>query len=110
MKNTYAQSWDESFNKRFPELLDNLALTCDRMVGAFQACMKGRRFLTDNTDLVQSILTKHVAAMKETQIHIAKQHKQFAQEHQRGANRMLYPAIEGALRGTYGYCAQVKGR
>ncbi|KAF4817083.1 Nuclear GTPase SLIP-GC [Colletotrichum siamense] len=109
MKNIYAQSWDQSFNKRFPELLDNLALTCDRMIGAFQARMKGRRFLTDNTNLVQSILTKHVAAMKETQIHIAKQHKQFAQDHQRGANRMLYPAIEGALRGTYGYCAQVKG-
>ncbi|KAJ0280364.1 hypothetical protein CBS470a_008802 [Colletotrichum nupharicola] len=32
MKNIYAQSWDQSFNKRSPELLDNLALTCG---GAF---------------------------------------------------------------------------
>ncbi|CAI0648350.1 unnamed protein product [Colletotrichum noveboracense] len=61
MKNIYAQSWDQSFNKRSPELLDNLALTCDRMIGAFQARMKGRRggaFITIRSTMEKEIEKK----------------------------------------------------
>ncbi|KAJ0283740.1 hypothetical protein COL940_004522 [Colletotrichum noveboracense] len=59
MKNIYAQSWDQSFNKRSPELLDNLALTCDRMIGAFQARMKGGgAFITIRSTMEKEIEKK----------------------------------------------------
>ncbi|KAF9875594.1 hypothetical protein CkaCkLH20_06975 [Colletotrichum karsti] len=109
MKDIIAGYWDQTFNKRFPELLDHLASTFARLIGAFHDRMQGRRFLMENTDLVHDILTKHIAALKQALIDMAKQHKKLAREAQRGANRAFHPAIEGSLRDTYNQCAQVRG-
>ncbi|KAF0323181.1 tat pathway signal sequence [Colletotrichum asianum] len=109
MKNATANLWDRAFNNRIPEILDSLARSSTLMIHAFHGNMRGRRFMTENTEMAHEILSKHIGALNETLVLANQHHKLLARDKQRNANRGFYPAVEGALRDTYLECAQVRG-
>ncbi|KAF6817123.1 hypothetical protein CSOJ01_02543 [Colletotrichum sojae] len=95
--------------KELPESLNTLTMSFNQLIAAFHQMMRGRRFLSENSDAVRRVLKKHIAALDKNLVHISQQYKKLAKDEQRGANRLFKPSIENSLRDAYNQCTQVRG-
>ncbi|KAK2014761.1 hypothetical protein LZ32DRAFT_527996 [Colletotrichum eremochloae] len=109
MKVYTAHDWDLTFRNHLPETLKTLAASMKHLIDGFHECMKDRRFLAENNEIVSEILMKLLIAQKESLIYNSNEQHKFVKKAGKEANRLFGPVIQQAMLQAYNECLEQRG-